>query len=158
MFFLLYCFVSVFLFVYFMKYRKKRLHSLEIFFHWCLASLLIQNRSALFMMNMKTVLIPQSAAHACSNLLIRLVLYPLVTLLCLDETAAAESKIKKTWAIIKYSAILLGLEWVSDWVGVFKHTKPYLLGSGVFWIGYLILMTMIMMIFRRKFYKGYHQP
>jgi len=141
-----------------MKYGKKHLHSLEIFFYWCAASLLIQNRSAIFTMNLKTVVIPQSATYEFSHMLIRLVLYPLVTLSCLNEWAATESKTKKTWAIIKYSALLLGLEWISDWLGVFKHMNPYLLGSGVFGLGYFILMTVIMMIFRRKFYKGHHQP
>lgn len=158
MVFLLYSFVSLFVFVYFMKYRKKQLHSLEIIFYWCLASLLIQNRAAIFTMNMKTVVIPDLVMYEFSHMLIRLVLYPLVTLFCINEIATAASKIKKTWAIIKYSAFFLGLEWISDWLGVFKHMKPYLLWSGVFWIGYLILMMMIMIIFRRKFYKGHHQP
>ncbi|MGG1554606.1 hypothetical protein [Paenibacillus ferrarius] len=157
MVFLLYSLVSLFAYAYFMKFRKKHLHSLEIFFYWCLASVLIQNRSAIYTMNMKTVVIPQLATYEFSHLLIRLVLYPLVTLFCLNEIAAAESKMK-IWAIIKYSAYLLGLEWISDWLGVFKHMKPYLLWSGVYWLGYLILMMIVMRIFRRTFYKGYHQP
>ncbi len=158
MVFLLYSFVTLFVFVYFMKYQKKHLHSLEIFFFWCLASMMIQNRSAIFTMNMKNVVIPQSIMFEFSHVLIRIVLYPLVTLFCLNEIAAAASKIKKTWVIIKYSALLFGLEWLSDWLGVFKHMKPYLFWSGVFWIGYLMLMMMIMKVFRRIFYKGYLKP
>ncbi|MGG1518864.1 hypothetical protein ABE504_25870 [Paenibacillus oryzisoli] len=157
MVFLLYSLVSLFAYVYFMKLRKKHLHSLEIFFYWCLASILIQNRSAIYTMNVKTVVIPHLAMYEFSNVLIRLVLYPLVTLLFLNEIAAAESKMK-IWAIIKYSAFFLGLEWISDWLSVYKHMKPYLLSSGVFWIGYLILMMMVMRMFRGKLYKGYHQP
>ncbi|UJF31735.1 hypothetical protein [Paenibacillus hexagrammi] len=152
---LLYSSVSLFVFVYFLKYQNKHLHSLEIFFYWCLASLLIQNRSAIFTMNTKIVLSPPTVVHELSDVLIRLVLYPIVTLFCLHEIAAASSKIKKAWIIIKYSILLLGLEWISDWLGVFKHVGPYLLGSGIFWIGYLMLMMMIQMVFRGKFYKGY---
>lgn len=155
---ILYSLVSLIVFVYFIKYQKKHLHLLEIFFYWCLASLLIQNRSAIFTMNIKNVIIPHSTMFEFSHVLIRLVLYPLVTLFCLNEIAAAASKIKKTWVIIKYSAFLLGLEWISDWLGVFNHMKPYLLWSGVFWIGYLILMMIIMKLFVRKFNKGYHKP
>ncbi|CAH1213154.1 hypothetical protein PAECIP111891_03921 [Paenibacillus allorhizoplanae] len=158
MVFLLYSFVSLFVFVYFMKYQKKHLHALEIFLFWCLASLLIQIRSAIFTMNMKSVVIPQSLLFEFSHVLIRLVLYPLVTVFCLNEIAATASKTKKIGMIIKYSALLLGLEWISDWLGVFNHMKPYLLGSGVFWVGYVMLMIMIMKVFHRKFYEGYHKP
>ncbi|WP_157276686.1 hypothetical protein [Paenibacillus sp. Soil766] len=107
---------------------------------------------------MKNVVIPQSIMFEFSHVLIRLVLYPLVTLFYLNEISAAASKIKKTGVIIKYSVFLLGLEWVSDWLGVFNHTNPYLLGSGVFWLGYLMLMLIIMKVFHSKFYKGYHKP
>lgn len=155
---LLYSIVSLFVFVYFMKYPKKHLHALEIFLFWCLASLLIQVRSAIFTMNMKNVVIPQSLIFEFSHVLIRLVLYPLVTVFCLNEIAAAASTMKKIGVIIKYSALLLGLEWTSDWLGVFNHMKPYLLGSGVFWVGYVILMIIIMKVFHRKFYKGNHKP
>jgi hypothetical protein len=120
--------------------------------------MLIQNRSAIFTMNMKIVVIPHSIMFEFSHVLIRLVLYPLVTLFCLNEIAAAASRTKKTWVIIKYSALLFGLEWISDWLGVFKHMKPYLFWSAVFWTGYLILIMMIMKVFRRKFYKGYPKP
>jgi hypothetical protein len=153
----LYSFSSLLVFVYFIKYQRKYLHSLEIFFYWCAASLLIQNLSAIETMNIKNAVIPDAITYELSHVLIRIVLYPIVTLFYLNKIAAAASWMKQTWPVIAYSALLLALEWISDWLGVFRHMKPYLVWSGVFWVAYLMIMMGIMKLFRRTFYRGYLQ-
>lgn len=158
MVFLLYCAVSLLALVYFMKVQKKYLHPVEIFFYWCLASLLIQNREAILTMNLKTVVIPNSVTYEFSNVLTRLVFYPLVTLFGLNEVAAASSYRKKTWIIAKYSALLLSLEWISDELGVFQHLTPYSIGAGAYWVAVLLLLMAAMFFYRKRLYKGTQQP
>ncbi len=147
-----YFFVNIGFTFSFFKFQKRHIHVLEVFTYWCLSSLLVQNYSAIQTMNYKTSIVPNVVSLGVVHLLNRTVLYPVITLLFLNQYSAATKNWKKAMFIIFYVAFLTGMESLSDFLGVFVHVSWTVWLAGTFWLLYLLILIGFMKYFRRKLF------
>lgn len=140
--------------IYFFSKKKKNLHILEIFAYWMVSSYLYQNFSALCYMNFKTIIIPDRLSVEFSHFLNRIVLFPLVMVTFLDFYLMILTNLKKLLLIIGFVFVLAGLEWLADFLGVFKHVHWQLWWSFSFWLSSLLVLIGFMKFFRNILYKG----
>ncbi|TVY10751.1 hypothetical protein [Paenibacillus cremeus] len=137
----------------FAKYHK-RLHALEILVYWSVSTYLYQNFSALCYMNFKTLWIPDEWSYAFTHFLNRVVLLPLLMVMFLDLLLALTALLKKLLLLAVSVTLLVGMEWLSHYLGVLIHQHWQLWWSFAFWLSALVALAACMKGFRLLLYKG----
>lgn len=134
---------------YFFYFQKKNLHSLEVFMYWLISTILFQNYSALFHMNIGRFKIPDIPPVEFSHLLNRLVLVPVVTLIFLNIFISL-NRILKVFICLVFFMIFCGVEGLEHALGILIHTNWNISWSIGFWILYILLNVLFMKFFRKK--------
>ncbi len=142
--------IAMFLFI----KKKKKLHILEIFVYWMVASYLYQNFSALCYMNFKNLFVPEKLSYELSHFINRIFLFPIIMVTFLHCYHFFSSLIKKLSVIVSFIFILSGLEWLCDYLGVLIHINWQIWWSFSFWIIALFILIGTMKIFRKILYRG----
>ncbi|MGG1677890.1 hypothetical protein ACIFOT_19310 [Neobacillus sp. NRS-1170] len=140
--------------LYFFIKKKKNLHILEILVYWMISSYLFQNFSALCYMNFKTIIIPDQLSYAFAHFINRIVLIPLLMVTFLHFFLTTSSNLKKLLLMIIFIILFSGLEWLADFLGVFKHVHWQLWWSFSFWFACLLVLIGFMKFFRKILFKG----
>lgn len=137
---------------YFLFYYQKNLAIFEIFGYWCFAIILFQNMSAILYLQFELITLSEIKSYNWADTLNRLILFPLliVWFLNLYHTAKTTNKVILLFIFLN---ILVGMEWLSDWVGLFKHNNWQLWWSYVLKLSIISLSIIFMSVFRRKFYR-----
>jgi hypothetical protein len=151
LFYLMLNLIVLFLFI---KKKKKNLHILEILVYWMVASYLFQNFSALCYMNFKTLIIPNELSFEFAHFLNRIILFPMLMVTFLHYFLTLWSQLKKVLLLITFILLFVGLEWLSDFLGVIKHVHWQLWWSFSFWLTALLVLISFMKFFRKILYKG----
>lgn len=149
LFVLLYFTAALFL----VRFGKKNLHALEILSYWLVSTILFQNYSAWFFMNFQFAVIPNVPSLEMVNFINRTVLYPILGVTFLNQYVILSSTGKRLRIIFGYMALLNGMEWLEDRLGVYKHTYWKFWWSLTFWLAFLLILIGFMKIFRKKLLK-----
>ncbi len=151
MIFIFYLVVNAGLANVFFKIRGKQLLPLEILFYWCISSILVQNYSALQIMNFKSSMIPDRLGPEFAHLLNRTVLYPVLALLFLHTYNASKGARTKLVCIVGFSMLMYGFEYLSNHLGVFVHITLKEWWSATFYLLHNLILIGIMSVFRKSF-------
>jgi hypothetical protein len=138
---------------YFVK-LKKNIHILEILVYWMASSYLFQNFSALCVMNFKTLVIPDLLSYELTDVLNRIVLFPLLMVTFLNYFRSSNSYLTKLLISFSYILLLTGLEWSSHLSGVLLHVHWKIWWSLGFWMIALWLLVWFEKFFRKLLYRG----
>lgn len=150
-FYLLLNVITVLLFV--KRKKKENLNILEVVVYWLVSTYFYQNFSAFCFMNIKKLIVPNELLMEYTHFLNRLVLFPLVMVFFIHFFVLSDGYLPKALWIFVYINILVGLEWMSDFLGVLKHHDFKIWWSYAFWFSSLILLIIFMKIFRKILYK-----
>lgn len=153
MIFFFYLLINLIAFFFFIK-MKKKLHILEILVYWMIGSYLFQNLSALCYMNFKTLYIPDHLSYELSHFINRILLFPLLMVTFLHYFLILNTYLKKFLLIVSFLFIFLGLEWLSDVLGVLIHINWRIWWSFSFWLVTMFILIGLMKVFRQILYKG----
>lgn len=148
-----YLLLNVLITLIFFKFQKKNLFALEIFALWILTSIVFQNYSAFFMMNVKHFMIAATIFQELAHFLNRIVLIPVLTLLFFNHFIALKIFWRKLASSIMIILILAGIEWLAHFTGIFIHENWKIWWSLVFWIVYITITILFMKYFRKKLAK-----
>jgi hypothetical protein len=140
--------------LFFLKFKKKNIHKLEIVTYWMVSSILFQNYSAFNYMNLKYFVIPNILSLEMAHVMNRLVLFPVLIVMFLNHYVVLSSFKSKFLLVISYIVILTGLEWLADWAGILNHINWKLWWSIVIWICILLISIGFMKFFRKKWMNG----
>lgn len=132
---------------------KKNLHILEILVYWMASSYLFQNFSAICVMNFKTLVIPDQLSYELTDVLNRIVLFPLLMVIFLNYFQSLNSYLTKLLISFGYILLLTGLEWSSHLLGVLLHLHWKFWWSLGFWMIALWLLVWFMKLFRKLLYR-----
>jgi hypothetical protein len=153
MIFIFYFLLNLFPLIFFFKFQKKHLHSLEIFVLWLVSSMLFQNYSALFFMNFKYFIIPNVFSIEMTHFMNRIVLIPIITLIFLNRYIVTKPFYQRMVLTFFFIFLLTVIETLADFLGVLKHTHWRIWWSIEFWVIYILLLILIMGIFRKTLLK-----
>lgn len=156
MVFIFYVLVNVFLILYFFRFQKKNLFPLEIFASWIVSSIIFQNYSALFYMNLNYFYIPDVLSLELAHLLNRTVLIPVITLIFLNQYVKLDSLKKKIVSLIVIELFLALSEWSEHAAGILVHRDWKMEWSFVFWMLYIAVSILFLKYFRKKLIKEVH--
>lgn len=138
----------------FFKFYKRHLSPIEILLYWCISSLLVQNYSAIQTMNLRSSFVPDELGPGLAHLLNRTVLYPILSLIWLNQYCASQSARAKWIGILGYVTFMTGLEWLAGMMNVFVHRWWNISWSAAFWLLHFFLLIAIMKVIRHKLYNG----
>lgn len=156
--FLFYIVFNLVAVVAFFKFQRKSLHPLEIFVYWLVATILFQNYTAFFYLNVKVFVIPEVMSLEMSHLINRTVLYPVVTLLFLNQYVQLKTFLMKVVLVGLYWLLFLGLQWLADELGILIHTSDWKLWwSLAFWLLYVLIHIGVLRVVRKKWMKETRQ-
>jgi hypothetical protein len=142
--------------LFFFRYERKSIHVLEILTYWLVATILFQNYSAFFTMNLKYMIVPEQLGLELAHLLNRTVLYPVIVLIYLNRYAAMSGRSTRLLWTLSAILFLTGLEWLADWTDVLRHTREWQLWwSFAWWSLYLLLLLAVYQAFRTKLTKEF---
>ncbi|SFB02576.1 hypothetical protein SAMN04488577_3414 [Bacillus sp. cl95] len=133
---------------------KKRLHSLEIIVYWMISSYLFQNFSAICYMNFKVLTIPNNIQLELAHFVNRIILIPLLMVLFLHFFHCVKTSFRKMVVYLGFIFLLVGLEWLSDILGVLNHVNWKTWWSFIFWIVALGILICFKKFFRSLLFKG----
>lgn len=152
---MIFCFYVVLNLIVLYLFPKKAnvLHSLEVIVYWMVSSYIHQNFSALCYMNFKTIEITDDILYELSHFLNRIVLFPVIMVTFLHSYLIINTFFKKILLFIFFIFLLVILEWLSDFLGVFKHKNWELWWSFAFWLSALAALIGFMKFFRKILYK-----
>jgi hypothetical protein len=102
MVFVFYVVLNLVILKYFIKFQKKNIHVLEILVYWLMATILFQNYTAFFSMNIKYFIIPDVFSLEMSHLLNRTILYPVITIIFLNRFLLLQSIKKKIVSFFEF--------------------------------------------------------
>lgn len=156
MVFIFYVLVNVFLTLYFFWFQKKNIFPLEIFASWIVSSIVFQNYSALFYMNMNYFYIPDVLSLELAHLLNRTVLIPVITLIFLNQNVKLDSLKKKIVSLIVIELFLALSEWSEHAAGILVHRDWKMEWSFAFWMLYIAVSILFLKYFRKKLIKEVH--
>ncbi len=149
-----YAIVNLAALIVFFRFERNSLHVLEILTYWLAATVLFQNYSAFFTMNINYMVVPERLSLELAHLLNRIVLYPVFALIYLNRYAtAAGSSDRSLWTL---GAILFfaGLEWLADWTGVLRHMPEWQLWwSFAWWCLFTLVLLAVYHAFRTQLTK-----
>lgn len=145
--------LNVLCMIFFFKWQKKHLHSLEIFVMWLVSSMLFQNYSALMSMNFKYFNIPNVFSLEMTHFMNRIALIPIFTIIFFNQLIVIKSYIQRMVYTCIFVFFLTGIEKVADSLGILKHMHWKIWWSIGFWISYILLLILMMKIFRKKLAK-----
>lgn len=138
----------------FFKFQKKHLSPIEILLYWCISSLLVQNYSAIQTMNLKSSVIPDQLSLEFTQFLNRTVLYPILSLICINLYLALRGATTKWICVLGYATFMTGLEWLFGVLNVFVHVWWKMSWSAAFWLIQVFLLIGIMKAIRHKLSNG----
>lgn len=144
---------------YFFRCERKHIHALEVLTYWLAATILFQNYTAFFYMNIKYMIVTEQLSLELAHLLNRTVLYPVCAVIYLNRYAASTGRLTRfLWAL---TAILFftSLEWLADWTEVLQHTsewQPW--WSFAWWCLFIVSMVALHRAFRMKLTKELSHP
>lgn len=150
----IYVLLNVLTVLYFFKFQKKRFHVLEIVTYWMTSIILVQNYSALLIMNFQFTEIPDIVSFELTDLMNRTILYPLLILMFLNRYIALTSPLKKIAFPLGYMWIVAGMEWLDDGLGIHRHKHWKFWWSLSVWLAILLISIGFMWIFRNILKKG----
>lgn len=150
MVFTLFVLLNILAIVLFFKFQRKNIHPIEIVTCWFVSTILFQNYSAFFVMNMKYFKIPEILSLELSHFLNRTVLIPMVTLIFINFYITKSKVGQKIIIFVSFFLLLGGVEFMEHFLGVLLHHNWKLLWSFAFWIIYLQLIIIFMKYFRKK--------
>jgi len=127
---------------------KRNLHPIEIFVNGLIASLLVQNYSALFYMNFKKFDIPDSIGLELAHLMNRTVLYPGIILLFLNACIKGVPGWRWLGYILVFVLILSFVEGLEHLLGIVVHTDWKAWWSLLIWLAILLLNYVFALFFR----------
>lgn len=153
MVFIAYFLANLVVFVFFFKFQKKHIHSLEILVLWLISGILFQNYSAFFYMNLKWLIIPNVLNLKMTHFLNRIVLIPLLTIIFYNQYIVRKKVSQKSFWVFSFVLLMAGLEMLADFLGVLKHVHWNFWWSFMFWLFFILFSTFVMTFFRKKLAK-----
>lgn len=155
---LIYFLANLAILLYFLKFQRENLFPLEIFTYWIVSTIVFQNYSAFFYMNIKHFIIHENLSIEMTHLINRIVLIPVITLIFLNNYVNLTT-IKKKIAFIFLIIIIFGcIEMLSHITGVLIHKNWNFWWSLIFWFIYILIAILLLKYFRIKMAKGVYRP
>ncbi len=139
------------------KFQRKNIHPIEIVTCWLVSTILFQNYSAFFVMNMKYFKVPEILSLELTHLLNRTVLIPVITLIFINYYITKSKFRQKIIIFVSFVLFLGGIEFMEHFLGVLLHHNWKVLWSIAFWVIYLQLVNIFMKYFRKRLIKEVKQ-
>ncbi|WP_248927661.1 hypothetical protein [Paenibacillus hamazuiensis] len=138
----------------FVKFTKKNLHILEIAMYWFSITILVQNYTAPFVMNLKYLVIQDILSLELSHLINRTVLYPYLCIIFLNRYVILKTAGAKLVLLAFFVFLLSGMEWLEDWLGICVHVHWKVWWTFFCWSIILLISVGVMKFFRKHLKKG----
>jgi hypothetical protein len=138
--------------LFFIKYKKRMLHTLENFIYWLIATIIFQNYTAILYSNTNHLIIPNKFSLALSHFFNRTFLIPIIIVTFLNIYLMATTIWRKLLSMIGFIIVLVGYEMLSDLLGVLQHFHWRLWWSISYWFAALVLSIGFMKFFRKILY------
>lgn len=148
-----YLLLNVLIALIFFKFQKKNIFALEIFGLWIVTTIIYQNYSAFFIMNLKYFLIPDDFNIEMAHFINRCILIPIITITLLNRYIVLKTFWRKTTSILMMILILSAIEWLAHVTGILIHENWKIWWSLSFWILYIFITILFMKYFRKKLAK-----
>jgi hypothetical protein len=132
--------------VYLRFFMKRNLHTLEILANWCISAIVIQNISAILYLKLELIELADDVSLNWADVTNRTVLVPILTIGFLNHYVTLKSKVKKLYFLALYGTIMTGIEWLSEWTGLFFHAERW----QVWWSFPLNMLVIIVTLFSLK--------
>lgn len=145
--------VNLSVIILFIKGLHKNLHILEIALYWFSTTILVQNYTAPFVMNLHYLDIPDVLHLELAHLLNRTVLYPFLCIIFLNRLIVLHSLSAKVSLLMGCTALLGGVEWLEDWLKICIHVHWRLWWTFGCWFIILLASIGFMRFFRKQLIK-----
>ncbi len=138
----------------FFRSEHRSIHVLEVLTYWLVSTILYQNYSAFFFMNIKYMVVSEQLSLELAHLLNRIVLYPVFTLIYVNRYAAAAGRSARSRWTLCAIVFFVGLEWLEDWLGILQHTPEWQLWwTLAWWCLYVLILLAVYHAFRIRLMK-----
>jgi hypothetical protein len=128
------------LFLLFFVTQPKRLHTFEILFIWFLLIFIYENFLAYFTLNAKVLVFSEKPQMVASIVVSRLFLTPAIIIWSIGLIKTLHTWWKKGTFVLIIVSVLVGIEYLAQWLGVLKLENWTLWWSFAEW-GFIFLMA-----------------
>jgi hypothetical protein len=131
--------ITVILFISFVS-TKKNLHLFEIFFMWMIINIIHHNFLTVIAVNLHMFDFAEKPANYWALVFMRVFLIPLLIIWYFDQTLSVKPYKKWAWLPVGI-LILLGVEYLADFLNVYRHTRWKLWWSLIEWFVIFLLVN-----------------